>query len=122
NVLPDSLTMFVIDSAVYPQTTAGMNADESAGALLLWTGVYALAALATFVSYWGRLRLLSYVGSHVAGDLRDKVYRHLHSLSMRYFGKHRVGSLITRVTSDTDRLWDFIVFGSVDFIKNVLMM
>ncbi|MEL7237725.1 MAG: ABC transporter ATP-binding protein, partial [Planctomycetota bacterium] len=38
------------------------------------------------------------------------------------FGKHRTGSLITRVTSDTDRLWDFIVFGSVDFIKNILMM
>ncbi len=122
NVLPAFLTMFVIDSAVNPQTTAGMTADERVGALLFWTGIYALAALAMFVSYWGRLRLLSYVGSHVAGDLRDKVYRHLHSLSMRYFGKHRVGSLITRVTSDTDRLWDFIVFGSVDFIKNVLMM
>jgi ATP-binding cassette subfamily B protein len=33
-----------------------------------------------------------------------------------------VGSLITRVTSDTDRLWDFIVFGSVNVFRDVLMM
>ena len=69
-----------------PQTTQGMTAGERAGALVFWSGMYALAALGMFVAYWGRLKMLSYVGSHVAGDLRDKVYRHLHSLSMRYFG------------------------------------
>ncbi len=122
NVLPAFLTMFVIDQAVNPMTTAGMSVEQRLWNLGFWVSLYTLAAFAMFLSYWGRLKTLSYVGSHVAGDLRDKVYRHLHSLSMRYFGKHRVGSLITRVTSDTDRLWDFIVFGSVDFIKNVLMM
>ena len=122
NVLPAFLTKFVIDEAINPLTTVGLSAQERASALLFWCSAYALAAFAMFASYWGRLKTLSYVGSHVAGDLRDRVYRHLHSLSMRYFGKHRVGSLITRVTSDTDRLWDFIVFGSVDFIKNILMM
>ena len=36
------------------------------------------------------------------------VYSHMHDLSLRYFAKRRTGSLITRVTNDTDRLWDFI--------------
>ena len=59
----------------------------------------------------GRLYLLSVVGTRITSDLRHKVYAHLHELSLRYFAKRRTGSLITRVTNDTDRLWDFIVFG-----------
>jgi ATP-binding cassette subfamily B protein len=50
------------------------------------------------------------------------VYSHLHELSLRFFAKRRTGSLITRVTNDTDRLWDFIVFGSVDLIRNIIMI
>ncbi|HEY8668020.1 MAG TPA: ABC transporter ATP-binding protein, partial [Tepidisphaeraceae bacterium] len=47
---------------------------------------------------------------------------HMHELSLRYFAKRRTGSLITRVTNDTDRLWDFIVFGSVSVFRNVAMI
>ncbi len=70
----------------------------------------------------GRLYVLSVVGTRVTTDLRHKVYAHLHELSLRYFAKRRTGSLITRVTNDTDRLWDFIVFGSVDFFRNCVMI
>jgi ATP-binding cassette subfamily B protein len=69
-----------------------------------------------------RLWLLSQVGTLVTGDLRHLVYAHLHELSLRYFAKRRTGSLITRVTNDTDRLWDFIVFGSVDLFRNMAMI
>jgi ATP-binding cassette subfamily B protein len=46
----------------------------------------------------------------------------MHELSLRYFSKRRTGSLITRVTNDTDRLWDFVVFGSIDLIRDVVMI
>jgi ATP-binding cassette subfamily B protein len=69
-----------------------------------------------------RLWLLSRVGTVVTGDLRHMVYAHLHELSLRYFAKRRTGSLITRVTNDTDRLWDFIVFGSVDLFRNCALI
>jgi len=39
-------------------------------------------------------------------------FAHLHELSRDIF-QAATGSLITRVTSDTDRLWDFIAFGSM---------
>ena len=68
------------------------------------------------------MRMLANVGTVVARDLRHEVYAHLHDLSLRYFAKRRTGSLITRVTNDTDRLWDFIVFGSVNMIRDVLMI
>ena len=121
-VLPAWLTKYVIDGAINPQTTAGLSYGDRVSALTFWTGLYLAAIVLQMTMFGVRLRLLSAVGTYVARDLRNDVYAHLHKLSMRYFGKHRVGSLITRVTSDTDRLWDFIVFGSVDFARNVLMM
>lgn len=121
-VLPALLTKYVIDGAVNPQTTGGMTGGERVEALLFWCGLFVAAVAAQATMFGLRLRLLSFVGTRVARDLREKVYAHLHRLSMRYFGKHRTGSLITRVTSDTDRLWDFIVFGSVDYARNILMM
>ncbi|MEM6313582.1 MAG: ABC transporter transmembrane domain-containing protein, partial [Planctomycetota bacterium] len=119
-VTPSIITKFLIDDAIDP----GVAVDRATriGRLLGWSAVYAGAVLVMSFTMWARLRLLGHVGSHVAGDLRNKVYVHLHSLSMRYFGKHRVGSLITRVTSDTDRLWDVIVFGSIEQLRSVLLM
>ncbi len=121
-VLPAWLTKYVIDGAINPQTTSGMSFGDRMSALALWCGLYVGAIILQAGMYGTRLRLLSFVGTRVARDLREQVYAHLHKLSMRFFGKHRTGSLITRVTSDTDRLWDFIVFGSVDYARNVLMM
>jgi ATP-binding cassette, subfamily B, bacterial len=69
-----------------------------------------------------RMGILSTVGTSVTRDLRHGVYAHLHALSLRFFNKRRTGSLITRVTNDTDRLWDFIVFGSVNFVRDILMI
>ena len=121
-VVPAWLTKYVIDTAINPQTTAGLTFSQRTSNLAFWSGLYLGAVVLQMVMFGLRLRLLSSVGTFVARDLRNDVYAHMHRLSMRYFGKHRVGSLITRVTSDTDRLWDFIVFGSVDFARNVLMM
>ncbi len=121
-VVPAWLTKYVIDASINPQTTAHLTRDERVSNLVFWGGLYVLAIVVQMTMFGVRLRLLSAVGTWVARDLRTAVYSHMHKLSLRYFGKHRTGSLITRVTSDTDRLWDFIVFGSVDYARNVLMM
>ena len=90
--------------------------------LLLACGLLVATHVASELVNGGRLYVLSVVGTRVTTDLRHKVYAHLHELSLRYFAKRRTGSLITRVTNDTDRLWDFIVFGSVDFFRNCVMI
>ncbi|MGF1634442.1 MAG: ABC transporter ATP-binding protein [Phycisphaerae bacterium] len=121
-VVPAVVPKFLIDRAINPMTTQALTTGERVGNLFFWIGVFAVGIVLMELVMWLRLRSLTILGSRIASDLRHQVYEHLHGLSMRYFGKHRVGSLITRVTSDTDRLWDFIVFGSVDFIRNILMM
>ena len=64
-------------------------------------GVYVVRQAAALV----RLRLMSVVGEYVARDLRTHLYEHLHKLSLSFYSRKKTGSLITRVSSDTDRLW-----------------
>ena len=97
-------------------------ADQRVASLTLWASLAVIAILLMHTIGGLRLRMLTYLGTRVAADLRHKVYAHMHSLSLRFFGKRRTGSLITRVTNDTDRLWDFIVFGSVNLIRDVIMI
>lgn len=113
SVLPPWITKHIIDD--------GITALDRT-ALIRWSIAGAGAVLLAEVLSGIRLYTLATVGTSVARDLRHDVYEHLHTLSLRFFSKRRTGSLITRVTNDTDRLWDFIVFGSVDLIRNILMI
>ncbi|MBN1917029.1 MAG: ABC transporter ATP-binding protein, partial [Verrucomicrobia bacterium] len=47
---------------------------------------------------------------------------HIQKLSVSFFSKMKTGSIITRVSSDTDRLWDFIAFGIVEAGQAALML
>jgi ATP-binding cassette subfamily B protein len=90
--------------------------------LLLWCSVIALVVLITEGLGGMRMYILARIGTSVTADLRHLVYAHMHELSLRYFSKRRTGSLITRVTNDTDRLWDFIAFGSINFVRDIAMI
>ena len=68
----------------------------------------ALVLLAGFADYWAT-RLLSAAGLHVANDLRLSVLARLQRQSLRFHGKHRVGDLTTRVTSDVAYTQDMLV-------------
>jgi ATP-binding cassette, subfamily B, bacterial len=81
-------------------------------------GVYVIRQTAAHI----RLRLMSVLGEWVARDLRNELYEHIQHLSLSFFSRKKTGSLITRVTSDTDRLWDFVAFGVVDVSLSLVML
>ncbi|MFP3938123.1 MAG: ABC transporter transmembrane domain-containing protein [Phycisphaerae bacterium] len=65
-------------------------------------------------------RLMAGLGSRVARGVRDTVYQHLHKLSLSFFARKQTGQLVTRVTTDSDRLWDFVAFTVVELVVAVL--
>src|SRR5438128_2670456 len=69
-----------------------------------------------------RLRLMSVLGAWVARDLRAELYGHIQRLSLAFFSRKRTGSLITRVSADTDRLWEFLAFGLVAVSLSLVML
>jgi ATP-binding cassette subfamily B protein len=121
-LVPPWLAGYLIDHVVRP-VQEGRLAPARAAALA-WIAVSAMAVvvlvreLAAFV----RLRLLAVLGEKVARDLRADLYEHLQRLSLSFFSRKQTGGLITRVTGDTDRLWDFLAFGVVDVSLSLVLL
>jgi ATP-binding cassette subfamily B protein len=86
--------------------------------LMIWAG--ALLVGVVFQVLNGRLMV--YLGTHIAADLRSATYRAIEYLKLNYFDKKPVGAIASRVTQDTDRIWGFLVDGMPFFISNGLLL
>jgi ATP-binding cassette subfamily B protein len=122
SLLPPYLTGVLIDRVIKPFEAGKLEAR--AAMHLAWATILSLAAvyLIREIFAWIRLRWMSVMGEYVASDLRTTVYDHLHRLSLSYFSSKQTGSIISRVSSDTDRIWDFIAFGVVEVTTSVIML
>ena len=113
-LLPAYLTGLLLDDVIRPYQQGGLGevfALKSAWNLVgLIFLVYLLKELFSFI----RLNRMSIMGEGVAMDLRTELFSHLQSLGMDFFNKKQTGSIISRVSSDTDRIWDFVAFGIVE--------
>ncbi|MFQ5568725.1 MAG: ABC transporter ATP-binding protein [Rhodothermales bacterium] len=71
------------------------------GSLLnrLALGLFVLFLLQAVFSYFGNY-LLEWTGERVVADLRQRVYRHLHRLGLRFYADQRIGDLTSRLTND----------------------
>jgi subfamily B ATP-binding cassette protein MsbA len=69
--------------------------------LALFTGLFIARGLLTL---W-RNRVLQYAAMRITCDLRIALFRHLQSLSLRYFDANQTGKVISRVTQDTGELY-----------------
>ena len=96
---------WVVDKVLQPQQPATHPQLILAVSALT---LVALVLLAGFADYWAT-RLLSAAGLHVANDLRLSVLARLQRQSLRFHGKHRVGDLTARVTSDVAYTQDMLV-------------
>jgi ATP-binding cassette, subfamily B, bacterial len=121
-LLPPLLTAQVIDHSIKPFQNGALSVQTA------WQLASVLLAglAATFIvqelAAWVRLRTMAVLGEHVARDLRTEMYDHLHRLSISFFSSKQTGSIISRVGSDSDRIWDFIAFGVVELSLSFLLL
>ncbi|MBN8249629.1 MAG: ABC transporter ATP-binding protein [Verrucomicrobia bacterium] len=47
------------------------------------------------------------VAQYVANDLRERIYHHLQRLSLRYYDTHKVGTLLSTITTDVGTIQSF---------------
>ena len=122
SLVPPWLAGYVLDRVVRPVRDGVLTVER--GALAAWVAVGAMALVYATreIAALFRLRILAIIGENVARDLRTGLYEHLQRLSLSFFSRKKTGSLITRVTADTDRLWDFLAFGVVDVSLSVVML
>ena len=122
SLIPPWLAGYVLDRLVVPARSGALPVERAA--LLAWVAVSAMALvfLVRQGAAWIRLRLMAIMGEWVARDLRTELYEHLQRLSLSFFSRKKTGSIITRVSADTDRLWEFVAFGVVDVSLSAVML
>jgi len=87
--------------------------------LALITG--ALILLGLVVSY-GHVITLQIAGQRGMYDLRAALFRHIETLSLRFFDQNPMGRLVTRVTNDIEALNDMFSAVLVNLVKDVLLL
>jgi ATP-binding cassette, subfamily B, bacterial len=122
SLLPPYLAGYLIDRVVRPTQEGSLTIDVARR--MAWIAVTAMALLHVVRQSAAhlRLRLMSTLGELVARDLRSELYAHIQRSSLAFFSRKKTGSLIARVTADTDRLWEFIAFGVVDVSLSLVML
>ncbi len=109
-LVPPILTQRLIDDVLKPQAHGLV--------WWMWTllGILAVVILLRVICTHLRLKMLACLGERISHDLRIQAYAHLQRLSLKFFNKKPTGQLISRISHDTDRLWDFVAFGVVEVI------
>jgi ATP-binding cassette subfamily B protein len=83
---------------------------------------FAGASLLAWGLGWAQGWVLAWVSERISAGLRNTTYAHLQKLSLEFFGAKRTGDLVARISSDTDRICNFLSDTLVDFIADVLMI
>jgi ATP-binding cassette, subfamily B, multidrug efflux pump len=93
-----------------------------------WTGIgqvgmlYLAVLVGSFITEFGQIYLMQYVGQLAMFDLRRELMGHLQKLDLAFYDRNPVGRLVTRVTTDVDVLNDLFSSGLVTILGDVLTL
>jgi len=113
NLVVPALTQQIIDKGI-----AVGAVDFIIWGAVAMIAVAAFRALFTFLQgYWA-----AKASQNVAYDMRNGLYEKIQKLSFGYHDRAQTGQLLTRATSDVDRVQMFVGRGSIMFITAAIMI
>ncbi len=81
---------------------------------------YALLTIVQVFNIFGFIYLAGVLGERVQYDLRKNTFNHLQNLSLSYFDRTPVGWIMSRVTSDSERIAQLVTWGLLDVTWGLL--
>ncbi len=118
NYLP-VLVKRITDSCLLNQDAA---AEARLRLLTRLSVLYVALAVAGHVIRYLQGLLTAWIGQRIIYDLRADLFKKVMGLHQAYFDRTPVGTLLTRVTSDVDRLQRFVTEGVVGTVADVFML
>jgi len=105
----DSYTTYLSKRIIDDGIIAGSR-EAIIRTMLTYAGVITIQAVAAF----GFIYMVGVLAERVRYDLRKRMFNHLQQLSLSYFSQTPVGWIMSRLTSDTERLSDLMTWGILD--------
>ncbi len=97
----------IIDEAIVPGDLAALR-----DLVLIYVAIVVVQAVGVFTFIY----LAGILGHRVQYDLRKRLFGHLQQLSFSYFDRTPVGWIMSRLTSDTERISELVTWGLVDVV------
>jgi ATP-binding cassette, subfamily B, multidrug efflux pump len=130
-----ALTVIAVDLFIYPRATASPIAVLAERTLhaLGWSlspreglhlvgGVFLVSLLLHFACTYGQTVLVHSLGQRLMFDLREQIFAHLQRVDVRFYDRHPVGRLMTRLTTDVDALNELFTAGVVALVQDVFLL
>ena len=95
----------IIDEVIIPQDTSAL------GGILI---NYLIIALGFGTGVFIFIYLTGILGQRVQYELRQRLFTHLQTLSLGYYDRTPVGWIMSRLTSDTERIAELVTWGLLD--------
>ncbi|MDP6635666.1 MAG: ABC transporter ATP-binding protein [Phycisphaerae bacterium] len=113
-----AIVLAVIDSMFTLMIRWVINDLQADGMTSLWPHACAYIVLA--IAFASCIAVFIYLGgkisTHLGYDVRQKGFKKLQDLSFSFYDTRSVGWLVTRLTSDCDRLTRILAWGTLDIV------
>ena len=107
-----------IEKWLHDKIFSGTNQEALLGICIILALFYLFKNVFDYIQSY----LMAYVEQRMMMDIRNKLYAHLHNLSLGYFTNERVGNLISRITNDVNIVNSGISATFVTLIKEPLLI
>jgi ATP-binding cassette, subfamily B, bacterial len=95
----------IVDEGIVAQ-----NREVLVEILMLYGGLMLINSLGVFTFIY----VAGVLGERIRYDLRQKMFNHLQDLSLSYYSRTPVGWIMSRVTSDSEKVADLVTWGLLD--------
>jgi len=114
-VAPSLLTKVVFDRALFPA-----SGHRDLHLLYILVGVMVAIPLVSAVISVAQTYLTTVVGQRVMQDLRNRLYEHLQSMSLRFFTDTRTGELQSRLQNDVGGVQSVVTNTASSVLSNIV--
>jgi ABC-type multidrug transport system fused ATPase/permease subunit len=113
NLLPPYLATLAIDSYIIGNDPEGLTVLS--GILIVTYGLI-------FASRYVQRFLISWLGAQLDRNMRQDIFSHLQRLSLTFYAKREVGSVVSRATNDIDKITELITSGVANVVADILTL
>ncbi len=96
-----------------PLGTRSLDWKQVLGGILLFPLIASFRGLMSYATAY----LMAWSGQKIVNDIKEDVFRKIHTLSLDFFSKHQTAELMSRVNDDTGALNACLRLGLSDLIK-----
>jgi len=96
---------------------------ERRGSMINLLGVaFVVTLIIRFLATWSQYYLVAWLGNRVVFDIRNRMFRHLQTLSVSYIDRRGVGSIMSRLQNDVSVINEFFSDGMSGVVANALIL